>query len=616
MKTIVSRLALLLTSASLAFLTPAAASSTLDINDQDQHLSFAAPTFRDVLPLAIRYLSLQDTGHVAAVCKTWQNAQGLSLNKMFHGAQTAVLFDDKTDHLSAPYFVTHVQNTYVQNGTVFMPFEQYLFPKGSQPLTTEDVASLIPSLYKHAFHGEKTVFSPQDLLCLEAVLPWSRMAYDPTKPDAKQKAFALLQGMQKNPHLVRFTPDLAVTDFEQDPHTFVLTTTELRDHKDALDALLKSSPLHRVHLVAEEGGFVQNGSFKLSTQDMVGNCHLTLSDPHKIVTKIDNNFLCNSRDTSFLDFKHFPALRSVRNDFLTGARINDLRLNFPTLLKISHSFLGSFGFLQSVNTPLILRFPSLETVGPEFLSNTILSSVIIDCPNLTHIGDGLLSYSGVRSATLNLPSLQSLQDFLTNCEELETLQIKNLNAVDYVNEDSFLGCNRLNDSSRQQLATFYQHVLTKPEGSISSLTKLPSSFSPSSYLLYNPDIQTSANSQEINPHDFAKEHYLEYGFKEVRRYSPPSDFDVETYFLFNDDIKTVAFSQKDPQAFAIWHFITHAAKESRLYKFEHPRSFRAENYLAKNPDLADYAHSNTVQERDDKLKVHYTRFGQHEGRQF
>ncbi|MBA4749273.1 MAG: hypothetical protein H2057_01495 [Alphaproteobacteria bacterium] len=615
MKTIVSRLALLLTGASLACLTPAAASNP-NFDDQEQHLSFASPAFRDVLPLAIRYLSWQDTGHVAAVCKTWQNAQGLSLNKMFHRAQTAVLFDHKTDHLSAPYFVTQGQNTYVQNGVVFMLFEQYLFPKGSQTLTTEDVASLIPRLYKHAFHGKKTTFSPQDLLCLEAVLPWQRMAYNPTKPDAKQKALALLQGTQKNPHLVRFTPDLPVTAFEQDPHTFVLTTTELRDHKDALDALLKTPSFHHVHLVAEEGGFVQNGSFKLSNEDMTRNCHLTLSDPHKIVIEIDDHFLYKSREISFLHFKHFPALRSVKSSFLAHTHIADLKLNFPTLLAIGSYFLEFSFFPQSENSSLILRFPSLETVELGLLYRATLNAVVIDCPNLTRIGYNSLSESSVRSAILSLPSLRSLSDFMTYCSELETLQIKNLNAVVCVTHDSFLNRGSLNDSSRQQLATFYQHVLTKPEGYISSLTKVPSSFSPSSYLLYNPDIQTFANSQGINPLYFAQEHYREYGFKEVRRYRPPSDFDVETYFLFNDDIKTVALSQKDPHAFAIWHFITHAAKEGRLYKFELPRHFTPAGYLAKNPDLEDYARSGAEKERDNKLKVHYTRYGQHEGRQF
>jgi hypothetical protein len=157
----------------------------------------------------------------------------------------------------------------------------------------------------------------------------------------------------------------------------------------------------------------------------------------------------------------------------------------------------------------------------------------------------------------------------------------------------------------------------RPGGHPGGLTIVPPGFDPGHYLLYNPHVMPLALAKwPGNPERFAYEHYEAHGFEEGLIYRAPYDFNVETYLLFNEDVKAYALTQRNPREFALKHFITRQQIEARLYKFELPRGFTPAGYLVKNPDLEAYARSDTELERDNKLKVHYTRHGQHEARQF
>ncbi|MCE2950491.1 MAG: hypothetical protein LW864_00010 [Alphaproteobacteria bacterium] len=125
-----------------------------------------------------------------------------------------------------------------------------------------------------------------------------------------------------------------------------------------------------------------------------------------------------------------------------------------------------------------------------------------------------------------------------------------------------------------------------------------------------------AQTQGLDPLKFALEHYQTVGYKEARRYALPATFDKEIYLLFNPDVKEASLLQDNPDAFVIEHFFTRRRAENRLYRFDLPKGFTAQGYLAKNPDLQEYAKSESEAEQDMKLKAHYTLHGQYEGRLF
>jgi hypothetical protein len=73
--------------------------------------------------------------------------------------------------LSTPTLKTILTQIFKEDGFAFIPFGYEHFPDTSLPLSDADVAPLMTSFYTNAFREEKEALSPQDILCLKAVLP-------------------------------------------------------------------------------------------------------------------------------------------------------------------------------------------------------------------------------------------------------------------------------------------------------------------------------------------------------------------------------------------------------------------------------------------------------------
>ncbi len=99
------------------------------------------------------------------------------------------------------------------------------------------------------------------------------------------------------------------------------------------------------------------------------------------------------------------------------------------------------------------------------------------------------------------------------------------------------------------------------------LFNLPHDFSSQNYLALNPDVAQHAKENNLDPEAFAARHYAESGHLENRIFtqSLPQDFNPERYLALNPDVAAVAGLEKDPQAFAVWHYLHHP-HEQRSYK--------------------------------------------------
>lgn len=315
------------------------------------------------------------------------------------------------------------------------------------------------------------------------------------------------------------------------------------------------------------------------------------------LTRIKNGFLHWSHIDSLS--LHLPSLTHVDNTFLDHANVNSARLDLPALTHIGRFFcmdatvpslITHFPalthteqfFLAGIKTTAVhMKLPALIHTEEGFLSGIQAQTIHLTAPNLTHTSISFLAYNKAHTLTVEFSKLTHMgEGFLRFCKMLNTLNLSGLEGVTEIGSNAFLGCQTLNDLSRQHLRAFYDRVNANPEGKILPPLFLSHSFSPDTYLLYNPDVRTEAVNQGVDPLVFAKEHYQTTGFKEVRQCSPPFDFKVETYLLFNDDVKSAALTQENPKKFALWHFITHATKENRLYKFELPDGFTPTGYLA------------------------------------
>lgn len=126
---------------------------------------------------------------------------------------------------------------------------------------------------------------------------------------------------------------------------------------------------------------------------------------------------------------------------------------------------------------------------------------------------------------------------------------------------------------------------------------LPADFKEETYLFLNPDIADYARLNGHNPVHFAIAHFLSSGQKENRLYkavsqsqasvsvvSLPDDFDADTYFALNPDVAEVAIAQKlDPHSWAKEHYLTNGRKEKRLYRMPLPFSQAVSSSLPVQP---------------------------------
>ncbi|MFN7365206.1 MAG: hypothetical protein ACK5TR_04600 [Alphaproteobacteria bacterium] len=527
MQTIVSRLALLMTGASLACFAPAKATDSLEENQKTtlSHLP------HELISLVIGQLPPNTFAQSAEVSKTWKLARDNILPDVIKNEARFVLHDAHEHFSNLPkHRQTEVIDSLLhRDGFALVPFGCEYFP--AKTLCDHDVEEILPKLYAHAFGEEKTVLSQQDRLCLEAVLPWSRMVIT-DDPKAKADALDFLTNTVPNPGFLRFSSTLDAASFTQAEHTLILTNDELSTHKASLFRL------------------VWNPSF--------GTHNLSL---HLVVN---------------------PNRTRIRDGHWSMAA-----MEIPLVFR--HK-----------NDRLILSDPkkAVRTLGQHFLSHcdAFMSLCIRDLGAVTHVEDCAFK----------------------KCAYLEFLDLRGLRSVKSVGAGVFFECHTLSDGARRKLRHFYQGVEENPQGLIKTIEEAMAIhyMNPKHYLLYNPDVRNAAEEKGIDPKSFAVTHFAGQGFKEARRAALPGDFFIETYFYLNPDVEAYAHTLPKPEKFGIFHFITHAQKENRLYRFDLPSSFTSEEYLKKNPDLQEYAKSESEAEQDMKLKAHYTRHGQYEGRPF
>ncbi|MBA4750136.1 MAG: hypothetical protein H2057_05910 [Alphaproteobacteria bacterium] len=336
---------LLLVGASLAVGPVCQASHPTDENGVDTaSLSRFSP---DAQLLLLETLTPEAQGRLATVCKRWYQA--------FHKNLMAPLLFER-DHILED-IPTRFRNwspaakqksmylTFERDGFAFMPlgynpYGHNPFPQIFHRVHNEYVKDLLPKLYKNAFGEEKQTFSVQDVLCLEAVMPWSRMAYSPIKHDAKTKALDCLLNLKANKSPVRFSQGLSLEKLKQKPHILTLTDVELAEHQESLKDLFSAHPDQRVHLVVGS----RESTFNLPAASLPKVRHLTLSDPNRDVTDLSPNFLADAVDLLSLDVKYLHFASDIGEGFLA---------NYPSLVSFDPS-----------------GFKYAEKLGSRFLENT------------------------------------------------------------------------------------------------------------------------------------------------------------------------------------------------------------------------------------------------------
>lgn len=148
---------------------------------------------------------------------------------------------------------------------------------------------------------------------------------------------------------------------------------------------------------------------------------------------------------------------------------------------------------------------------------------------------------------------------------------------------------------------------------------VPDNFTMDDYLFLNPDLEAVARKSPITKQKefLLKEHYHFHGKAERRACSLddlPSDFDSAFYLNAHDDIFDAAKAVNDfTDFYAIRHYLRYGQHEGRAYAFNLPHSFKAEDYLALNPELNSLLElqGKSSEAKDFRLRFHYCFNGWH-----
>lgn len=424
--------ATLLKGISLTLPLPSVA-STLDSEDQPAHAVVVHP-HHDVLPLIISRLPEQEFFKAALVCKEWHQAQEFLLPQMLQKEARFILHHPMKgaygDFLLSTVIGRYTQRLYDREGFTFVPFKQAVLPTGNTCLTDADITDYLPSLYSYVFHESKATLSAQDLLCLEAVLPWSRMAFNSTNETAKQNALLFLQSVCPNPQLVRFSPRLKEELFNPAPHTFVMTLGEFEQHKNFVSNVINTHKEHRLYLVCEESPYITEGVFTFPETPLLPRCHLFLSDPKGTVNSLDKSFLSCANLLS-LEFLHFPALTQTGENCFRALTANALRLTFPMLSDTAYGF----GYHLKTDV-LTLDLSSLKKIDNMFLAHTQARVLTLHLPALTHIG----------------------LSFCTMAASLTTVRFKDMGSIMSVKDNFMAPCPNLNAVTKEKRRRFLEYV--------------------------------------------------------------------------------------------------------------------------------------------------------------
>ncbi|MBA4750137.1 MAG: hypothetical protein H2057_05915 [Alphaproteobacteria bacterium] len=181
-------------------------------------------------------------------------------------------------------------------------------------LSDQDVKPFLPRLYTKAFGEGKQTLTQDDVLCLKAVMPWSRLFVAQGNASAKEKALNSLLVLEYNEKLIRFSPSLPLKTLQEKPHMLVLTTTDAAHHQKVLPGFFQAHPDQQVHVVADRYLNV----LSLPTAPLLKVRHLTLSDPTRTITHIPEDFMKNATELLSLDIKDLSAVNEIGPDFATG----------------------------------------------------------------------------------------------------------------------------------------------------------------------------------------------------------------------------------------------------------------------------------------------------------
>ncbi|MCE2951688.1 MAG: hypothetical protein ACK5TR_04405 [Alphaproteobacteria bacterium] len=327
MKQFLSLFSLLLVGASLA-VSPVCQASATPLDDTEN------PSSLSRLPVKLQWIILEkltpeEEGRVATDCNLWHQGAQEHLTAPLRLECDQMLYDVPTPFRDWSLLAANraLALTLDEDGFVFVPFGPYYFPEHSTALCDEDVAPFLSQLYEKAFSEKKEALSSQDLLCLKAVLPWSRVVVDLQKEGMKAKALNVLLDLKGNPSLIRFSQALTREIVQNTPHTLVLTNQELKHYQRRLKDLFGAHPDQCVHLVTEvpRNIVIRSPSFPSSEPIgclalreglLSGVRHLRVSNPHHEAALVGKFSL--APDLISLDIKDWSALRQVFEHFAEG----------------------------------------------------------------------------------------------------------------------------------------------------------------------------------------------------------------------------------------------------------------------------------------------------------
>ena len=151
------------------------------------------------------------------------------------------------------------------------------------------------------------------------------------------------------------------------------------------------------------------------------------------------------------------------------------------------------------------------------------------------------------------------------------------------------------DYKKDKLKKSFNNFYENPENEkiFNSLNLIPNNFNENIYKILYDDLK-KLNSLQL------KNHYLNQGMHEQRKYNLPDDFDIKLYKYFNTDLENLNNNE------LIRHYIFIGIKEKRIYKI--PENFDEKIYKKLNKDLNNLT--------DNQLRDHFMNSGFREKRAY
>ncbi|MBA4750134.1 MAG: hypothetical protein H2057_05900 [Alphaproteobacteria bacterium] len=305
-------------------------------------------------------LAPKEVGYVASACKQLHQARKKHLMAPLRFERDFML-QDRPSRLEGFSFIT-LQKRFTlaleEDGFVFVPFGQNRPLENARSLSNHDITPYLSQLYEKAFGEKKELFTSQDVLCLKAVMPWSRVGIIKGNEATKQNALNALLTLEKNHTLARFSTSYVTKQSTQEPKTLVLTSVELDQNQDILHPFFKNHPDQHIHLVIEKDSCDQTGAYSLFGTSLPKVRYLTLSDPDAAAKSLGPNFLMCAEDLLSLDIKTCRAVGQIHGNF--SIRCSALTSFNPrgleVLTHLGHRFMSDVNALDEASRKIMQTF--------------------------------------------------------------------------------------------------------------------------------------------------------------------------------------------------------------------------------------------------------------------